>query len=135
MGRFLAHGGQLPDRALTSPALRAEETLRLAMDAGGWNCEVISSEALYGGPAELLDELRDQPVHVEVLLIVGHEPTWSETVEILIGGGRVRMPTGAMARVELDLDSWVELGPGKGELAWLVHPRLIAKRGRPGEVN
>ncbi|HMF03267.1 MAG TPA: phosphoglycerate mutase family protein, partial [Acidimicrobiia bacterium] len=40
MGRFLARAGQVPDVAITSPALRAAETLRLAMEGGGWSCPV-----------------------------------------------------------------------------------------------
>lgn len=125
MGRFLADAGQIPDHVLSSPAERARETIRIAMEAGRWSCAVRISHGLYGGVAELLDELRRVPPEAQVALIVGHEPTWSETVELLIGGGRVRMPTGALARVELDVAAWRDLGPARGELAWLVHPKLF----------
>src|SRR5580700_6638561 len=57
MGRFLARG-DTPDLALSSPAVRASETLRLAMAAGGWSCETATREALYDGVPELLGELR-----------------------------------------------------------------------------
>ena len=125
MGRFLADAGQLPDLVLSSPAERALETVRIAMDAGGWKRAVSIREALYGGVSELLSEIRGQPAGAGVLLLVGHEPTWSATVEILIGGGSIRMPTGALARVELECASWSEIEPGCGQLSWLVHPRLF----------
>jgi len=125
MGRFLADAGQIPDLVLSSPAERALRTIRIAMDAGGWNRTVTTRESLYGGVSDLLEEIQAQPAKADVLLVVGHEPTWSQTAEILIGGGHVRMPTGAIARIELESVSWADVEPGCGELAWLVHPRLF----------
>ena len=58
-------------------------------------------------------------------MVVGHEPTCSETVSFLIGGGLVRMPTAALARVDSLVEAWGEVGPGTGVLSWLVVPRLI----------
>jgi phosphohistidine phosphatase len=126
MGRFLARAGQVPDAAITSPAVRAEDTLRLAMEGGGWTCPVRMAPALYGGGVPgLLGEVRKEPATTDVLLAVGHEPTWSEAVAALIGGGEIRFPTGALARVDLDVDGWDEIGPGTGVLAWTIGPRLL----------
>ncbi len=125
MGRFLADAGQIPDLVLSSPAERALETIRIAMDAGGWKRAVAIREPLYGGVSELLQEIRGQAAGTGMLLFVGHEPTWSQTVEILIGGGSIRMPTGALARIELECASWGDVEPGCGQLSWLVHPRLF----------
>jgi phosphohistidine phosphatase len=125
MGRWLEEAGQIPDQVLTSPAERAVQTTRLAMEAGGWSRPVAVCDSLYGGVEDLLAELRAQPPSVEVLLVVGHEPTCSQALEALMGGGRVRMPTAALARVELEIASWAELAPGCGELAFLVNPRLF----------
>lgn len=84
------------------------------------------SAALYDGGVEgLIDEVRAEPESTELLMVVGHEPTCSETVSVLIGGGLVRMPTAALARVELLVNAWDEVGPGTGVLSWLVVPRLI----------
>jgi hypothetical protein len=35
------------------------------------------------------------------------------------------MPTAALARIDLLVDEWAELGPGTGVLSWLVVPRVI----------
>jgi phosphohistidine phosphatase len=128
MGQLLARSGQLPDSVLTSPALRAVQTLELAMEGGGWTCSVSSREDLYGGGTSgLLREIRREPPSTELLLVVGHEPTSSETASLLIGGGRVRMPTGALVRIDFDADieSWADVGPGAGSLSWLLVPRLF----------
>ena len=119
MGRFLARAGQVPDAAITSPAVRAHDTLRLAMDAGSWSCPVRTADPLYGGGvAELLAEVRNEPATTDVLL----------AASALIGGGEVRLPTGALARIDFDVDGWDEVGPGTGVLVWSVVPRLLAGR-------
>jgi phosphohistidine phosphatase len=126
MGKFLARAGHVPDSAITSPAVRAEDTLRLAMKAGGWTCPVRTAAGLYGaGVSGLLAEIHTEPAATGVLLAVGHEPTWSDAVTVLIGGGRVRIPTAALARIEFDVERWEDVQPGTGELAWIVPPRLL----------
>jgi phosphohistidine phosphatase len=127
MGRFLARASQVPDAAITSPAVRAHDTLRLAMEGGGWECPVRTAMALYGGGVSgLLAEIRTEPASTGVLLAVGHEPTLSNAVSAFIGGGEVRLPTGAVARIDFDVDRWDEVGAGMGVLVWSIVPRLLA---------
>lgn len=71
MGRFLDSVGQLPDRAIVSPATRARQTLELAMRAGSWDCPVQESHALYGEVEDVFNAVRQQAADARVLLIVG----------------------------------------------------------------
>ena len=126
MGRLLARTGQVPDAAITSPAERAFQTLRLAMEGGGWTCAVRESDAFYGGsPTDVLAAVRREPPATRVLLAVGHEPLWSASVAALVGGGHVHMPTSAMARIDFRDMAWPDVEPGSGELIWLMTPRLV----------
>lgn len=127
IGRLLAASANVPTEAITSPAVRAVQTLQLAMEAGGWSCPVEERPALYGaGASDVLAEIRRRPDTTELLLVVGHEPTTSDTAGVLIGGGRLRVPTAATLRIELDAPRWAEVAAGGGSLAWLVPPRLLA---------
>jgi phosphohistidine phosphatase len=91
---------------------------------------VRTATSLYGGGVSgLLAEVRREPSATDVLLAVGHEPTWSETLSELVGGGAVRFPTAALARIEFDMDRWEQVAAGTGVLAWLVVPRLLAGNG------
>ena len=55
------------------------------------------SDALYSEGVEgLLGEVRLEPETTKLLMVVGHEPTCSQVVSLLIGGGLVRMPTAAI---------------------------------------
>jgi phosphohistidine phosphatase len=74
----------------------------------------------------VLASLRELPGEVETALAVGHEPTWSETAARLVGGGSIKLATGAVAAVGLDIQGWGELSSGRGELLWLLPPKLLA---------
>jgi len=126
MGRFVAAAGQVPDVAATSTAVRARDTLRIACEAGRWSCRVREDPALYDAlPGAVLGVVRAEDAGTERLLLVGHEPTLSETLALLVGGGSLRFPTAAALLVELDVGAWDEVAPGTGELAWLLPPRLL----------
>jgi phosphohistidine phosphatase len=125
MGRFLTSARQVPDLAMTSPAVRAEQTLRLAMEAGAWECPVRVRPALYGEVGDLMGEIRNVPVDTRSLLLVGHEPTWSAAARLLTGAGQIRFPTAAMLRLDFELDRWCEIDAGIARIDWLVVPRLL----------
>ena len=124
VGRLLEKVGRVPDLVLTSTAVRAARTVELAAEAGDWGCPVERIAELYGieppGVVTLLTA-RDLP---ERVMVVGHEPCWSALVALLIGGGRVRMPTAAVACLEFD-GKWTVLAPGRCRLLWLITPKLV----------
>jgi len=124
-GRFLA-STEVPESVISSPARRARATLELASEARDWDWSVRESVALYDEGVEgLLAEVRREPETTRLLMVVGHEPACSETVQFLIGGGLVRMPTAALARIDLLVEEWGEVSAGTGVLSWLVVPRVI----------
>ena len=126
VGRFLTDSGTIPDLILSSTAVRALTTAELAAEAGEWGCEIVTSRDLYASdPERVLDVIRETGNGVGRLLIAGHEPTWSTLVTWLIGGGRVRMPTAAVACLDLPHGDWIDLAPATCELRWLVTPKTV----------
>jgi len=126
VGRFLTDSGTTPDLVLSSTAVRALTTAELAAEAGEWDCEIVTSGDLYASdPERVLDVIRETGNGVQRLLIAGHEPTWSTLVGWLIGGGRVRMPTAAVACLDLPRGDWVDLAPATCELRWLITPKTL----------
>lgn len=126
MGRFLAESGTLPDRVVTSTAVRTQSTLDLFLEAGGIEAPVRATRALYlAGPNDLLREIRAEEDAADVLLLVGHQPGCGETVGRMIGEAAVHFPTAALARVDVDVESWTEVAFGRGELVWLVPPKAL----------
>jgi phosphohistidine phosphatase len=128
MGRYLAEAGGVPGLVVTSSAVRARETVRLASEAGGWKCAVEIAEDLYEATPDAITSLvQRQPGAHDKLLLAGHEPGFSETVSRLIGGGEVRMPTAAIACLEFDVELWAEVKMGGGRLVWLLTPKILAE--------
>jgi phosphohistidine phosphatase len=126
MGRFLTAAARSPDLVVSSPATRALQTAEIAAESGGWNAPLEIVEALYGGGAEaVLMTLRALPAGIRRPLLVGHEPTWSEAIDVLMGGGDVRMPTAGCAGLDVLVPAWSGIGPGACRLRWLFPPRML----------
>lgn len=126
MGQLIADAGPVPNRVVCSTAVRARRTLALAQEAGDWTADVEHTERLYGAnPSDLLEIAQAQNDATGVLMLVGHEPTWSETIALFIGGGTVRYPTAALARIDLDVGHWRDISFGDGRLIWLIPPKLL----------
>jgi len=116
---------------VTSSAVRARTTVELMAEAGGWTCPVRVTRSFYeGGPEAVLAEVRSVPDDVGGLLVAGHEPTWSALVRVL-GGGRVKMVTGAVARLDFAVERWADVAAGAGLLVWMVAPKLLDAAGWP----
>ena len=128
MGRVLAAADQVPDLIVTSSAVRARTTVELAHAAGGWTCPIETSDALYDTDAtSVLEEIRGLPDSADRVLLAGHEPTWSELTSRLIGGGDLRFPTAALARLDLDVARWRDATFGSGVLVWLLQPKFFVE--------
>lgn len=128
MGRFLSETGQVPDSIVTSSAERARETITLASEAGSWKSPVRICPRIYGAsPQDLLEEIQSEPAETRLLLLAGHEPTFSGTISLFIGGGFVRFPTAAVARIDFDVEDWKEVRFANGQLVWMAIPKLVSK--------
>lgn len=127
MGRLLARLDQVPDLAVSSTALRARDTVQRAARAGRWRCELRLDARLYETTAdEMLAWLHAMDDDPACLLLTGHEPTWSTFAGQLVGGGSLRLPTGAMLRIDFDAH-WDQVGFGRGSLRWLLPPKPVCR--------
>jgi phosphohistidine phosphatase len=121
MGQLLLEAGLTPDRIVSSTAVRAQSTARLAGEACGYEGSVALREDLYlSGSTGYLEALRQLPAEINRAMIVGHNPDVEELVHLLTGRD-VPMPTAALAQVELPIDDWTELdndAPGKLHNLW-----------------
>ena len=109
------------DVILTSPYQRAYQTA-LVLAKGLKKLDVlVQDDRLAPGFSlpGLTDLLKDHK-NAQNILLVGHEPDFSQTISDLIGGGRLVFKKGGLARVDI-----TQLSPLKGELIWLVPPKLL----------
>jgi phosphohistidine phosphatase len=123
-----------PELVLCSSAQRARETLEVLRPALGPGAEVRFDDDLYGANAyELLGRLRAVNGHIASVLLVGHNPGLQDLATSLAGDGEpvakdlleARLPTGALAVLDLGSTTWARLGPGGAYLVRLVLPREL----------
>ena len=126
MGRLLADADQSPDLVVASTAVRAHRTALLAAESGGWECEVVTDRSIYGAnPGGVLEVVGRVAGPHRRVLVVGHEPTWSNLVFELVGA-RVEMKTASVAGVGLLIEEWSSLPGATGWLDYLIHPRMFS---------
>lgn len=112
------------DEILTSPLVRAEQTAAIVADTLKLRDKLTRDARL--GPGFEIDRLANilrEHREASALMLVGHEPSFGETVSRLIGGGMIVLKKGGLARVDLP-----DPGETRGELAWLLPPRLLLSR-------
>jgi len=121
LGRFLAARGVSFDSVLSSPKTRALETARLVGDALG--ATVRPNDRL--GERLDVDDLAAviEDAGVRRLLIVGHDPDFSELCATLSGAAYLPLKKCALARLDLSLP----LQPAAGILRWLLPPGVTAE--------
>lgn len=133
VGRWITGCGLVPDRVVSSSAVRARTTAELALEAGDWNCPLEITEELYAtsvpGALQVLRR-QDADGSPDRILIAGHEPTWSGLASSLIGGGRLAVVTAALVVIDLGIVRWADIDAGCGELKLFVVPRLLKKAQR-----
>ncbi len=114
------------DLIVTSPLERARHTAEIAAEALGLKKGVVRSEALAPGFSvpKLARILASHPDASRVML-VGHEPDFSQVVSELVGGGQILCRKGCVARVEIVGGT---LGKGSGQLVWLLQPEVLARQ-------
>jgi len=126
MGELLKKHDLTPDLIITSSAERALQTAEAVATASGHEGEVQVTRQLYlAEPAAyvlLLNELGDGYGRV---LVVGHNPGVEDLVELFTDVWE-RMPTAALAQIELPVDNWADLDVDvMGELKNLWYPKEL----------
>ena len=128
IGEELARLGVRPERVISSTAKRARSTARRVMKALEEPREILRLEPeLYGADAaEILDLIRRLDDGERSVLLVGHNPAVSDTAVLLSGERRLDwLPTGAVAGIRFDVDSWRDVAPGSGRLILELRPREL----------
>ena len=120
-GRALAALGLEFAAAFTSPRVRAAETARLAGEEVG--VEPAVHEPLSGGfdAGDARELMAGEDADARVL-VVGHEPDFSDLVQELTGG-RIDLKKGGVAAVRVD--------GTRAELIVLLRPRELESIGGP----
>lgn len=134
IGAYMASHGLVPDLIVCSTARRARETCDLAATAFAKPPKVVHESRLYdNNPDVLFDVVRQTGADVQVLLLVGHNPSFQSFSDTMTASGhgdarqrmREKFPTAALAVIDFPVDAWKDVHPHSGRLDRLITPRLL----------
>jgi phosphohistidine phosphatase len=125
IGRYLKHEEIVPEIVLSSPALRARETIERVAKAAKWTPEILFDQRIYeAGGLRLLDVVSQIENERKTALLVGHNPGIEELLMLLTGESK-QVPTGALLKIELKTSKWSTAADKRAKLAWLIKPRKL----------
>jgi len=128
VGKFMAVNGFEPQVIVSSPAVRARETARLAKEAAHLSADIIHDERIYeASPRTLQTVASSIDDRFESAMLVGHNPGMEGIVRLLTGRSE-EMPTAALAVIDLDIQRWSEIDSGLGSLRRIIRPKHEMKK-------
>ena len=108
MGRRIAAAGIRPSLIVSSPATRAWTTAKVIANEIGYPREFLQRDnALYLASVNgILDVIASQDVGFNSLMLVGHNPGFTDLANYLVPGLTNNVPTAGVISIQLDTDEW-----------------------------
>ncbi|MFZ0063623.1 MAG: histidine phosphatase family protein [Pyrinomonadaceae bacterium] len=123
LGSFIKREQLAIDCALSSPAVRARQTIDSVLEAAGLSLNVNIDQRLYeGGPHLLVEVLVEIDNDLRAVLLVGHNPVLEDLVHLLTGE-RVHLSPGTLTHLEVAATRWSEVGSAENKLRRVVRPK------------
>ena len=118
------------DAIYSSTAERAQSTIKLVMpDAGIDEGLLKSDDALYTFDARrVLAFIRGLNDRHTTVLLVGHNPAFTDLCNDLADAGLDNLPTAGFAKLACDVDHWRSVTDGCAELETFVTPKMLRVR-------
>ncbi|MBV5318722.1 MAG: histidine phosphatase family protein [Desulfobulbaceae bacterium] len=125
MGKRLKKRGILPDLIMTSAAVRAKTTAEIIADRLGYPlAELQINPNQYAATVpSLLTLLQEIEPQFDTVMIVGHNPEFTDLVNLLGGIHMENLPTCGIVALEFPVVSWSELAAGSGTLVFFDFPK------------
>ncbi|MGI8919814.1 MAG: SixA phosphatase family protein [Pyrinomonadaceae bacterium] len=123
VGEFLKREQFTIDEAISSPAVRARETIESVLLAAGMSLKVHADQRLYeGGALLLLEVLSEVDDDVETVLLVGHNPVLEDFMQHLTGES-VHLSPATLTHVDSEAEKWSEIHTAKHKLRRVVRAK------------
>ncbi|MCB9035195.1 MAG: histidine phosphatase family protein [Lewinellaceae bacterium] len=125
MGKLLKGKGIQPDRLISSPANRAFTTAKyFAQALGIAEAEIESDKRIYDAyPEDILDIVQELPDDYSMVLVFGHNPTFTGVANLFTEDYISNVPTCGIFRIDAEVESWRDFREGKGLLTEYHYPR------------
>lgn len=124
---YLLKNNDKPDLIISSFAVRAYETASLIAETLSYPKENIRIENnLYHSDIDILfDHLYSLPNSVNSVMMVGHNPTFTEFANYFLKDKMDWLPTSAIVCITFKTDKWENIHRAKKNLRFVVSPKKL----------
>ncbi|CAN5561594.1 histidine phosphatase family protein [soil metagenome] len=131
LGKLIAKQNISIDLVISSPAVRARQTIDLVLRAARRSPELRFDQRVYEASPSCLLEITSQiEDDRQCVLLVGHNPGMEELLALLVGVEQ-HMPTASLAKVSLSTKKWDKILTENGVLESFVKAKDLGT----GEVG
>lgn len=116
MGKLIKDKDIIPSLIISSTALRAKTTAELVAKGCKYEGDIVVNHSIYEAKPKdymnILETLSDRYTRV---LLVGHNPTIEEAIEMLTDSSddKIVMPSCALAHLSIPIEKWSDLNNSK----------------------
>ena len=129
IGAFLKEKGAAPDLMISSPAKRAYTTAKLIAKELGYDTDdIVKNKKLYVfdySGKDVMEVVRNIKNKYDVVMIFGHNPTFSHLADSFTDDNLEEMPTCGTACFQFDTDKWKEIEDSEAELNFFITPKKL----------
>lgn len=125
MAEFAFTQGIRPELIVSSPALRTQLTANYFYERLQPRSELLLVPELYEcSPKELWQVARRFPDELQSILLVGHNTCLEDIISQYVKD-LDKFPTGALATLQFDINSWEKIDLKLGKLLQLFFPKML----------
>jgi phosphohistidine phosphatase len=130
MGKLMKDKDIIPSFIISSTALRAKTTAELVAKGCSYQGDIVLNQSLYDAkPKDYLLILNTLSDKYNSVLIVGHNPTVEDTIQMLTDSeGVATIPSCVLAHLSLAIEKWSDLSKSKVEQHNVVLREIIQPR-------
>ncbi|PLX01414.1 MAG: histidine phosphatase family protein [Marinilabiliales bacterium] len=116
-----------PQLILSSTAKRAVETAKIIADSISYEREkIVLSKKLYlSYTDDVFDELFEVDNNINSVMVFGHNPCFTDLVNMFLKKQIDNLPTSGMAVIEFKTDKWKEIPNSKFSVKHLIFPSKL----------
>lgn len=127
MGKHLNSLNLKPDVIISSPAVRTRQTADLlCQNLPFRSSEIVFDKRIYESSAEeVLQVIRETADEVRTLVVVGHNPSLTHLVNMLVPNSIEELPTTGVAWLEIECHNWEIYTTNNVVLRYFISPKTM----------
>ncbi len=127
IAEFMLANDIIPQLILSSTAKRAVETAKIIADSISYEKDkIVLSKKLYlSYTDDVFDELFEIDNNINSVMVFGHNPCFTDLVNMFLKHRIDNLPTSGMAIIEFKANKWEEIPNSKFSLKHLIFPSKL----------